>query len=280
VKKTVVFILSTPYAGSHFLSLLLGSNTRAKHIGEIKMLRKGRPSETQRECYFQFGEALEGIGPDNIEQIYDLIFARLDPKIEALIDTSKRIDGWADRFLDNDRFHRKYLHLIRDPRALVRRWMPSSTFNKRLSLRWRLMRTFPELTPAALTAGKPMLYYYNWLMQNRRITEFVRQYQLDSCVVTYRDLALNTASEVERLMQWIGVPFEPPQLEYWNFEHLGTQKRGYEWVKEKKINLFDVRWKTELPASLQDRIANHRRLKTYLDQINLTLTEDGLTRRS
>lgn len=279
MKKTVVFILSTPYAGSHFCSLLLGSNSKAMHLGEIKILRKGSPDPKQRECYFKLGDALQDIGPDNIDELYDLIFSRVDPHIEALIDTSKRIDGWADRFLDNNQYHRKYLHLIRDPRALVRRWSQSSTFNKRLSLRWRLIRTYPDMTGAALTAGKTMLYFQNWLMQNRRITDFIRRHQLDSCTVTYRDLALNTAAEVERLMQWIGLPFEPAQLEYWNFDHLGTQKRNYEWVKEKKTQHFDTRWKTELPAPLQTQIAGNRALNSYLTQIGVSLVDDGLTRK-
>jgi hypothetical protein len=100
-------------------------------------------------------------------------------------------------------------------------------FNKRLSLRWRLIRTYPDLTPYTLTAGN---------------------------LVTYRDLALDPAMEIRRLMQWIGLEYEPTQLEYWNFEHFGTQKRAYEWVKEKKTKLFDTRWKTELPAALQARV--------------------------
>jgi len=277
VKKTVVFILSTPYAGSHFCSLLLGSNSKAMHLGEIKILRKGPPDPNQRECFFKVGGPMETIGPHNIDQVFDIIFSAVDPKTEVLIDASKSVLGWADQFLDNDRFHRKYLHLIRDPRALVRRWTPNSTFNKRLSLRWRIIRTFPELTPVALTAGTSMLYACNWLMQNRRITEFIRHNQLDGQIVTYRDLALDTAGQVSRLMQWIGVPYEPAQLEYWNFEHLGTQKRDYEWVKEKKTKHFDARWKTELPVALQDQIVQNRHIKTYLDQIGVSFAEDGLT---
>ena len=248
------------------------------HLGEIKILRKGPPDENQRECRFELGEIFRGIEPHNINQVYDIIFSRIDPGIEALIDASKTVYGWADRFLANNTYERKYLHLIRDPRALVRRWVPNSTLNKRLSLRWRLIRTFPDLTPVALTAGKPALYLYNWLMQNRRITDFIQRNHLDSCIVTYRDLALDPAKELQRIMQWIGLEFEPTQLEYWNFEHVGTQKRNYEWVKEKKAKLFDTRWKTELPVELQERIIQDQRVRAYLDQIGVRVAEDGLTR--
>src|SRR5437773_1174114 len=128
------------------------------HLGEVKILRKGSPDPKQRECRFEVGHVFAGIGPDNIDQVYDIIFSRIDPRIEALVDASKTVYGWADRFLDDDRYDRKYLHLIRDPRALVRRWLPKSTFNKRLSLRWRLTRTYPESAPRVLLADKPTPY--------------------------------------------------------------------------------------------------------------------------
>src|SRR5207249_5901621 len=85
MKKTVVYILSTPYAGSHFLSLQLGSHSKTMHVGELKILRKGPPKENQRECRFELGEVFQGIGPENIDQVYDIIFSRIDPGIEALI---------------------------------------------------------------------------------------------------------------------------------------------------------------------------------------------------
>ena len=74
MRKTIVYILSTNYAGSHYLSLLLGSNSRAKHLGEVKMLRK-----YSEEGSFGFdgrlirGSILQGIGPENIQDAYDLM---------------------------------------------------------------------------------------------------------------------------------------------------------------------------------------------------------------
>jgi hypothetical protein len=278
MKKTVVYILSTPYAGSHFLSLQLGSHTKAMHLGELKILRKGPPKEDQRECRFELGEVFQGIGPENIDQVYDIIFSRIDSNIEALIDASKMVHGWADRFLGNQNYNFKFLHLIRDPRALVRRWLQQTNLKRRLSLRLRLIRTYPDMAPYVLAADMPMLFAYNWLMHNRRISDFIRQHGLDGHVVTYRDLALDPATEVQRLMHWIGLEYEPPQLEYWNFEHIGTQKRAYEWVKEKKTKHFDCRWKTDLPANVQNRVINNRLIKAYIKQLGLQVAEDGLTR--
>src|SRR2546428_11097791 len=45
LKRTIIYILSTNYAGSHYLSLLLGSNSRSIHLGEIKRLRDARMHE-------------------------------------------------------------------------------------------------------------------------------------------------------------------------------------------------------------------------------------------
>lgn len=278
MRKSVAYILSTNYAGSHYLSLLLGSNSRAMHIGEVCQLRRPVGEENLRECDLNRGSVLADIGPDNIDRIYDIIFSRVDPGIEVLIDTSKRIEGWADRFLSDDRYQLKFIHLIRDPRALVRRFGLRSTFYKQLRQRWKMLRAFPGSLPGLLFAPEPYVWLHVWLKQNQAITRFVRENRLDSAVVTYRDLALHTGPEVERLMNWLGAPYEPAQLEYWNFDHIGTQKRGYEWVKEKKTTHFDLRWQTEMPNDIQAGIRANPRVRAYLADLGLRIADDGLTR--
>jgi hypothetical protein len=97
-------------------------------------------------------------------------------------------------------------------------------------------------------------------------------------VVTYRDLAVNPAAEIRRLMEWLGLSYEPAQLEYWNFEHVGTQKREYEWVKEKKTTFIDLRWQSELPADVQQTIPKDRLIGEYLTSLGLKFAGNGLTR--
>jgi len=277
-KKKVVFLLSTGYAGSHFLSLLLGSHSRTMHLGELLVMKKPQPEAGHRECDFERGNILSGITPADVPRIYDLIYSRIDPKVEALIDASKK-PGWACRFLDNTTYERKYIHLIRDPRSLVRRWGLRSTPKKRRQLRWKLVRTFPALAASIWLARENDLWMYRWLMQNQAITRFIRENRLDANLVTYRDLAKDQANEIRRLMEWIGLPFEPEQLEYWNKDHIGTQKRNYEWVKEQKTTQhFDLRWKTELPADAQARITGDRRVRNYLAGLKVAFTEEGLRR--
>src|SRR5439155_18604497 len=158
--KTVVYILSNNYSGSHYLSLMLGSHSRAMHLGEVKQLRKAG----ERACYLCRDKddcaVLGGIGPDNWTDVYRIVFSRIDPKIEVLVDASKNT-FWAERFLSDDRYQRKYIHLIRDPRALVRRWVLTfQSRQQRLNQRLRLARQRPRLAMPALFGGTTGVYLY------------------------------------------------------------------------------------------------------------------------
>lgn len=277
MKRTVAYILSTPFAGSHFLSLMLGSHSRTKHVGELNLLLKESSPRALNECRVNRGDVLEGIGPSNIAEVYETIFSRLGDSTEVLVDTSKRI-SWAARFLSQPGFEKRYIHLIRDPRALVRRYGTRSYYPRRFGHRWKLFREFGLKRPGLLFASATLLRRYYWLSQNAAITRFLSKNRLEHIVVTYRDLALNPALEIERVMRWLGLAFEPAQLEYWNFEHVGTEKKAYDWVKEKKEMFIDLRWKSELPQKVQDEIVDDRMVRDYVQSLKLRFVDNGLTR--
>ncbi|HTS18347.1 MAG TPA: hypothetical protein VMP11_12295 [Verrucomicrobiae bacterium] len=275
MRKTVIHILSTGHAGSHYLSLLLGSHSRTLHVGELFQLKREK-GMMLGEVYFTTSPVFEGIGPDNIREIYEIIFSRIDPHIEAVVDTSKVVRGWTEMFVRDERHQHKYVHLIRDPRALVRRSMVARGGKSAWRIRWKLMRSWPQVPATAGFGDLGAVLMYRWLLQNRAITRFIRQHRLDANVVTYRDLAKDTAGELGRLMPWIGVPFEPEQIEYWKREHIGTQKRQYDWVKEKQTTYFDLRWQTELAQGIQDQIVADRAVNNYLAEMRLKFTGEGL----
>ena len=277
MRKTVAYILSTPYAGSHYLSLLMGSNSRAIHVGELNGLRKEKAKKESRECLVNRGEVLEGIGAENCNRVHEIIFSRIDPGIQVLVDNSKRV-SWAERFLGNDTFDKRYIHLIRDPRALVRRYALRSHFRKVWRHRWRVFKAIPQLRPRIFLLPEPYVWAYYWLVQNRAISRFLRDNHLEHTVVAYRDLAINPAAEIQRLMEWLELSYERAQLEYWNFEHIGTQKRDYEWVKEKKATFIDLRWQSELPADVQQTISKDPLIGEYLSSLGLKFVDNGLTR--
>lgn len=278
-RHTVVFILSTNYSGSHFLSLVLGSHTAAEHVGEI---RRFEDEGMRKQACFLCGEGnvcpmFRGIKPGEISGIHGQIFANLPAHKTVLIDNSKKV-AWARHFLDAP-FEKKFIHLIRDPRALVRRWTLFYDERKHaLHQRFRLARQWPARFFQIATAPKRLVYVYKWVEQNRGITRFLREHPLDHRLVTYRDSVREPAREVAALESWMGCDFEPPQLQYWNFEHHGSQKSEYQWVKDKPQNYFDARWREFLTPDEQQRITQHPDVGRYLQELNLRFVEDGLTR--
>jgi hypothetical protein len=280
LKRTIIYILSTNYAGSHYLSLLLGSHSHAIHLGEIKRLRDARMHQRRNVCYICEGKPscviFGGIGPDNIDDIYDIISDRVAPETTVYIDASKNT-FWARRFLDNGRYVRKYIHLIRDPRAMVRRWMltfktPKQLMNQRL----RIVKASPKRALPALLGSPERLYVDKWLLRNDEITRFIAGNHLDHIVVTYEDLAADTARELTRLCDWMGLKFEPEQMDYWNFQHHGSQKKDYAKSRER---FFDLRWKEFLKPAAATKITKYKPVNDYLKNLGLRFTENGLTRQ-
>jgi len=278
MRKTIVYILSTNYAGSHYLSLLLGSHSRAKHLGEVKMLRK-----YSEEGSFGFdgrlirGSILQGIGPENIQDAYEIIFSRVSSETDLLVDASKTV-RWARQFLKDQRYEKRYIHLIRDPRAILRRNLKASSFFKQLRRRWWLFQEYPSLRGSIYFKPESYVWAYLWLRTNQEISRFLQEHQLPHLLVTYKDLATNPAVEVRRMMEWLGATYEPAQLEYWNFDHIGTEKRSYDSVKEQKKSYFDLRWQKEIPPDIQAGIAADPLINQYLDSLGIRFTPEGLTR--
>jgi hypothetical protein len=243
------------------------------HLGEVKHLNRAGVRmrwvcslcEQKGDC-----EIMRGIGPDNIDQIYDIIFSRIPAEKTALIDASKQIFGWADRFVGRSDYERKYIHLIRDPRALVRRWALNSNYKRWLKRRRYVARRWP----AVALAGNYDVYAHLWLAYNLDISEFLAKHNLPSVLVTYEDLARHTEREVSRLCRFIGLPYEPAQLDYWNFQHHGTQKKDYVGKHERT---FDIRWKQFLTPAEANRIITNPKIIAYLAAQGLASDENGLT---
>ena len=277
MRKTVLFILSTPYAGSHYLSLMLGSHSQSLHLGEMKRVCLRPNIKDSRECTFNRGNILKGLGPEHTERVFETIFSRAEPQVRLLVDNTKRVH-WAERFLTNSNYDKKFIHLIRDPRAIIRRFAMRSRFRKKLRERWKIFREVPEVRASIFFVREHVVWLYSWLRKNREITDFLAAHQLDHHVVTYRDLARDPGTEVRRVMEWTGLNYEPGQLEYWNFDHVGTEKRAYEWVKEQKTTFIDLRWQTELPAAAQEACRRDSYVASYIASLSLRMVDDGLTR--
>ena len=80
-------------------------------------------------------------------------------------------------------------------------------------------------------------------------------------------------------MEWLGNTYETTQLKYWEFEHHGTQKRQYEWVKKQQTTShIDLRWKDALTKKQSKLISSNRDLRSYFEQNKLFQIEKGITK--
>ncbi|MEN8204451.1 MAG: sulfotransferase [Pseudomonadota bacterium] len=282
MRKTVVFILSSNYSGSHFLSLLIGSHSHAMHLGETRRLASSgsrvASKEEPRFCFVcgshQECSLFRGIQEVPLEVIYSHLFMRAKSDTSVLVDTSKKT-AWAQQFENNPDYRILYIHLVRDPRALVRRWSQSYTdFTDRLKQRKKQLTKRPALA----FAPQWKIYTHKWLHQNRKITDFLSTRGRQGYIVSYHDLAASTHSTLAELMQWLGLDFEPGQINYWEHEHHGTQKADYGWINQSNRTFFDLRWQEDIAEEVQQSIATDTDVLAYLDGIGLALHDNGLTR--
>jgi hypothetical protein len=285
MQPTVVTILSTNFAGSHFLSLLLGSHSKSIHLGEIRHLADERCRRKQSCWHCHPPERcpiVRNIRPQDVGSIYRTIHANLvEDGLEkrALIDTSKKV-SWAKQFIGNAEFRFKYVYLIRDPRALVRRWLIGKQSIRQSShRRYKAVFRGHSFRPWLTFAPQWKIWAYKWLDQNLEIANFLDSHGLDHQLVTYYDLASDTTSEVTRLMRWIGLDFEPGQLEHWNVQQHGEEKPEYEWVKQqKKQGHIDLRWRDFLSTEICDAVMSQPPIVALLDRLSLVAGPYGLSR--
>lgn len=274
--KQIVYILSTNYAGSHLLSLCIGSHSRFQHIGEVKGLRNNKQHPGRQYCGICKGHencpVLKGIGPKNIGDVYEIIFSNVGPAVHGLVDTSKKT-YWAKRFLSDERYEKKFIFLVRDPRALVRRWL----IDEKLKLtheRRKLIKYSPRYLKKGFLGDAVEVFIGKWLQQNWKIDNFIKRNGLDFFLLTYHDLVINEGQVLSELMNWLGETYEPGQEEYWNFIHHGSTKQQYKDTKDKQL---DCRWKDYLNQEQQDRIASDSHIRAFLKQCGVTMNDDGLT---
>lgn len=280
--RKVVFILSTNYAGSHLLSQLLGAHSECRSVGELHNLLKyltRKDSTRDVDNEYATHPAFDGLAKLEPTHWHLQVFANLAPnaRVSTLVDNSKRPE-WARRFLANGVFECRYVHLLRDPRALVWRWLSTySTSREKRRQRIRLFRAAPRLLATALSGDDTRVYTYKWLVANERITEFLAGHQSLSSIVTYCDIATDTDRTLTNLMPRLGLEFEPTQLAF-GTAMSGTSKRRYAAQMEDSLIARDTRWRDELATKQVEAITSNRDVGRYLGSLGLEMTSEGLSR--
>ena len=260
---TVVFILSTTRSGSTWLSLMLGSNSRAAYIGELKLMFAGEAvacslcDDRGVAC-----PLFHDVARVRAKDVHPLLLERTGR--DVLVDNSKVL-SWSRKQLREGGPRRTYIHLLRDPRAVVHSW--------------RLL---------GRTKG-----HDDWIERNRGLREFLEQNRLDFRVVTYDDLAERTDETLTELCDWLSLSYEPAQKEYWQFEHHGRGGNGATapflqnfqasdqafYAANKRSQFRDLRWKDGMDAAQQQEISGDPGLRALVDDFGLVLSDDGLRRK-
>lgn len=275
MKKTITYILSTNYAGSTMLALMLGAHSRIVQVGEAKRLRRNNHKQypcplcaDKKKC-----SLFDGISPENVTELYDIVFSRIDA--DVIVDHSKK-PFWAKFFLEQaDKYDLKFIHLVRDPRSLVRRWDMKFRGRSKSTQRWKLMRKSFDMMLRTPFCNDIDLYSYKWLGQNRDISNFISGNSLDACVLTYRDLVMDTEEQLKRVSDYIGVDYEPQQATYWTTLQHGGGKLS-DILQHEGIQL-DLRWQEYLSDSDKNKIENNTLIKKYLAQQGISMLDNGLT---
>ncbi len=262
MKPTVLFILSSNYSGSTWLALLLGSHSRAFYAGELNKMFHDEPmpcrlcEEKQSSC-----PVFHDVARVKSKNIHATALARTGKSL--LVDNSKTI-SWSKKFMADARFERRYLHLLRDPRALA------------YSLQMRKRK--PD--------------YLDWMEKNYELRNFLREHRLEHRVVTYNEVAEQPEATLTEVCQWLGLKYEPAQKEYWNFEHHGPGRNGATaaflenytpseeqfYSKHKRTHFHDLRWQEKLEPQVKHEIMHDPQMKLLLKDFGLEFSATGLMR--
>lgn len=279
----VTYILSVNYSGSHLLAQLLGAHSRCASIGELRNYAKFTRTDNDRTTTSDFAHNPIFSGLDSVPESewYPLIHSRVIaeyPSVTMLIDNSKKPE-WAARFERNQRIRPHYVHLIRDPRALLRRWRNDYDTRRQLRRqRRKLVFRSPSKLGVALFGSDHEVLVLKWLLANRRITRFMRASGQPLRVLTYHDLATRTVEELTPVMSDLGLEFEERQLSFGMGKSFGTHKTEYAALTECSEIRMDLRWKNDLPMEVQRTVVGIDEVIRYLGELGLAFCEDGLTR--
>ena len=278
MKKKLIFILSSNYSGSHFLSLMLGSHSQGMHLGELKNVYKMGGFD---RCYVcQSGaecELFHGIGKHEIKDLYGFLYTRVGDETNFLVDASKK-PRWFKEFVNLNDYDIYLIHLVRDPRALARRWLMRFS-EKKTGLRERIkqIRKNPVKAAQLLLGDSLTVCLYKWISQNRDIVSFIEESGFPYKRVTYKELATDTDQTLESIFDWVGLKYEKEQKDYWNFPHHGSQKADYQWInKQGGGTYFDQRWREYLNSDQINRIESHRDLQIFLKSMAVEFSQEGL----
>lgn len=188
-KITVVNIVAFNYSGTTWLNLMLGSHPRAFTVGEMKLIDKlGKPV-----CAFDPEDCpiWDRYDPNADENPF-LQIARITGKDVLVANKNQRYF----RYLDHPSIEPRFLHLIRDGRAVT----ASMLRKERADSVWAAAR--------------------EWVHDVKRHHRLLRRQRRDQQRrVIYERLVEDTPGQLQDICRFIGIDYDPAMLEYWQKTH-------------------------------------------------------------
>ena len=272
--------MSTNYAGSHLLSHMLSAHPDCYGVGEIHRFSELLEDHAEAPVIAQYANnpVYRGLDRLDVHTWHEEIGRRVDAENPpVLVDNSKKVK-WLRRIQENPHYDIRLVHLLRDPRALVARWLRTYTDASKLRVqRIRVAKRMPRHSLEVLTGNWETVFIYKWLRENRQVHEFVKTSGLPHAQVTYRDLAFAADDTLRALMPELGLAFAPEQLRFGESETLGTTKQEHAASVQRSEVKPDLRWQKELSPESQAQITEHPVLNHFLARLGLTFDGQGLT---
>lgn len=257
--ELVVYVLCSTRSGSTWLALMLGSNARARYVGELARMFRDDPEGcslcTERGQFCPVFHDIESLSPANV---HSELLRRTEARV--LIDNSKSL-SWLRKTVDRE-VERRAIHLLRDPRAVVYSWRRRGR-----------------------TKGLDQ-----WIEENEEIRRTLHERGIDHRIATYNRLAEDTDGTLPDLCDWLGLDYSVEQQSYWDVAHHGAGRNGatasflndyvasdgafYE--ARARTHFHDLRWQQELDQATRNEIQRSARLADFLSSFGFVLADNGL----
>ena len=281
---TVVVLLGTNYSGSHLLSHLLSAHSKCLGVGELHRYQQllGGQDSAPVVSEYTSQPIYQGLDQIPVEQWHSTLSARAAEdrggQVPVIIDNSKKV-RWVERIAANPRYDVRLVHLVRDPRALVLRWLNTyETPARRRTQRLRVARRMWLRAPRILSGDWATVFTYKWLRENRQINDFIASRRLPSARISYHDVVFDTEPSLRRLMPQIGLEYESGQLQFGDSANLGTTKTAHAASVQRSEIKPDVKWRTQLDPGIVARIEANADVGRFLSELGLAFADNGLVR--
>ena len=275
--QRIVLVMSTNYAGSHLLSHLLSAHPLCIGVGEIHRYSQLLNELPDAPVIAEYANNPIYIGLDRIPTTHWHEEIGRRSGAQVIVDNSKKVK-WLNQIKQNPNYDIKLVHLVRDPRALVSRWLNTYTgASERRTQRLRVAKRMPRHAFEVLRGNWETVFLYKWLRENRQVHKFLLNSKLQYTRVTYHDLVFSTEATLLKLMPEVDLAFDNAQLRFGESETLGTTKIGHAKTVNRSEIKPDLKWQRQLSLDARVLIETHVQLLRFLRSLELEFVTDGLT---